>query len=158
MSRLTIHPGQHIAFLTGNPNYPPNVSMTNDLKNAVGKLGSVTMGSLLEPNLKSTSPSTVDVVISRAPSSQEHTLQLFFEVYRVLCGDGIFVCYEPFENRTFEVSENLKKNLTLSGFVETTISMSDTFVEVISKKPEWETGTTQSIKIKKRSKLKKNQL
>jgi len=61
-----------------------------------------------------------------------------------------FACYEPLENRTFDVSENLKKILTLSGFVNTSIAVNGSFVEVISKKPEWETGTTQGIKIKKK--------
>jgi len=34
--------------------------------------------------------------------------------------------------------------------VNTTISVNGSFVEVISKKPEWETGTTEGIKLKKK--------
>jgi len=152
-TKLTISVGQHIYFLTGNPNYPPNVALANDLRKAVQN-GSVTVGTQQEPNFTEFS-SSIDVVISRASSPQDHTLELFFEIYRVLRGDGIFVCYEPLENRTFTISENLKKNLTLSGFVDTTISVKDSFVEVFSRKPEWETGTTQGIKIKKKIKTEK---
>jgi len=83
------------------------------------------------------------------------TLHFFFEIYRVLRGDGIIACYEPMQNRTFEISEKLRKNLTLSGFVDTTIYANESFVEVISRKPEWETGTSQVIKIKKKVQIEK---
>uniref|UniRef100_A0A6B2LDU9 Anamorsin homolog n=1 Tax=Arcella intermedia TaxID=1963864 RepID=A0A6B2LDU9_9EUKA len=98
--------------------------------------------------LSGVSDSSVDCVISRASSHSDHNLNLFFEVYRVLRGDAQFRCYEPFENRTFQISEALKNNLTMAGFVAPTISMKDEFVEIVSKKPEWETGTAQGIKIK----------
>jgi len=151
--------GHHVTLLTGNPNYPPNAALATDIKHTV-QSGSVLTGTQQDPNLSTVSSSVLDVVISRAPSPQDHTLELFFEIYRVLRGDGVFACCEPLENRTFEVSENLKKNLTLSGFVDTTISVNGSFVEVISRKPEWETGTTQGIKINKNKKfkLKKNLL
>jgi len=69
--------------------------------------------------------------------------------------NGIFACYEPLENRTFEISENLKRNLTMAGFVSPSIGANGVFVEVISKKPEWETGTVQAIKIRKKNPVEK---
>jgi len=154
-TKLSISAGHHVALLTGNPNYPPNAAIATDLKRTVQN-GSVLTGTQQVPNLSTVSSSVLDVVISRASSSQDHTLELFFEIYRVLRGDGIFACYEPLENRTFEVSENLKRNLTVSGFVDTNISVNGSFVEVISKKPEWEPGTTQKINKKKKYKPRKN--
>jgi len=148
-TKLTISIGHQVVLLTGNPNYPPNATHASDIKQIVQN-GSVLTGTQRESNLSNVSSSVIDVVISRAASPQDHSLELFFEIYRVLRGDGVFACYEPLENRTFDVSENLKKILTLSGFVNTSIAVNGSFVEVISKKPEWETGTTQGIKIKKK--------
>jgi len=91
------------------------------------------------------------VVISKASSPGDHTLILFMEIYRVLRGDGLFACYEPLENRTFEISENLKRNLTIAGFVSPKIAANGLLIEIIAKKPEWETGTVQPIKIRKKN-------
>jgi len=150
-NKLSLSVGQHVALLTGNPNYPPNAAIASDLKKVIQN-GSVIVGTQQVPNLSNVGSSVLDVVISRAPAPQDHTLALFFEIFRVLRGDGVFACYEPLENRTFDVSDALKKNLTLSGFVDTTISPCDSFVEVISRKPEWETGTAQGIRVKKKYK------
>jgi len=109
------------------------------------------VGSQSEPNLSAVPSSSIDVVISKASSPTDHALPLLFEIYRVLRGDGFFVCYEPLENRTFEMSENLKRNVTMAGFVSPKIKSSGVFIEVISKKPEWETGTVQAIKIRKKN-------
>jgi len=149
-SELALIPGQHIAFLCGNVTYPPNVSIVNDVKSKIGN-GSVVVGTQLDTNLKEVGDLSLDVVISRAPSPTEHTQNLFFEVFRVLKGDGTFACYEPLENRSFQDSEALRTNLTLAGFLNPTISQSGTWVQVLSKKPFWEQGTKQAIKIKKKA-------
>jgi hypothetical protein len=104
----------------------------------------------IQSNLSNVFTSSMDVVLSRVPTASDHTLPFLFEVNRVLRADGIFVCYEPLENRTFEISENLKRNLTMAGFVSPSINASGSYVEVIAKKPEWETGTVQPIKLKKK--------
>jgi len=100
-------------------------------------------------------PSSLDVVISKASSPSDHSITFLLEIYRVLRGDGIFACYEPLENRTFELSENLKRNLTITGFVSPKINSSGVFIEIIAKKPEWETGTVQPIKIRKKNPVEK---
>jgi len=144
-----LFPGQHIAFLCGNVTYPPNVQMANDIRKQIGN-GSVHIGTQIEPKFKSVGDLSLDVVISRAPSSSDHPLDLFFQVFRALRGDGTFVCYEPLENRTFQESDKLKGNLTLAGFLNPSITLSGQWVQVSAKKPAWEQGTTQSIKIKKK--------
>jgi hypothetical protein len=149
-TELVIVPGQHIAFLCGNVTYPPNVSMVNDMKSKIGN-GSIHVGTQLESNFAQVGTSSLDVVVSRSPSPQEHTMNLFFEVFRVLRGDGVFACYEPLENRTFQDSEKLRTNLTLAGFLNPTITASGAFIQVIAKKPAWEQGTKQLIKIKKKT-------
>jgi len=149
-TELVLFPGQHIAFLCGNLTYPPNVAVVNDIKTQIGN-GSVHTGTQLEPNFAQVGDLSLDVVISRSPGPVEHTLNLFFQVFRVLRGDGTFVCYEPLENRTFQDSEQLKANLTLAGFLNPTITMSGSWIQVIAKKPAWEQGTSQGIKIKKKT-------
>jgi len=143
-------PGQHIAFLCGNVMFPPNVELINELKRKIER-GTVHVGTQLEPNLSQVGNLSLDVVVSRAPSPKEHTLNLFFEVFRVLRGDGVFACYEPLENRTFQDSEKLRGTLILAGFQNPTISANGSFVQVIAKKPSWEEGAKQLIKIKKKA-------
>eukprot|EP01125_Pyxidicula_operculata_P004827 TRINITY_DN17_c0_g1_i2.p1 TRINITY_DN17_c0_g1~~TRINITY_DN17_c0_g1_i2.p1 ORF type:complete len:282 (+),score=62.27 TRINITY_DN17_c0_g1_i2:74-919(+) len=144
-----IHPGDHVAFLCGNPNYEPNRLLITQIKTAVQQ-GSLVVGTQQDSNLGSVSNSSLDIVISQSPSPTDHTLNLFFEIFRVLRGDGAFICYEPIENRTFEISENLTRNLTVAGFVTPVIKSQGSLIEISCKKPEWETGTSQSIKIKKK--------
>jgi len=146
--------GQHVAFLSGNPNYPVNTTFAEELKKII-KNGSLLIGTQQELNLSGVPSSSLDVVISKASSPSDHSLTLLLELYRVLRGDGLFVCYEPLENRTFEISENLKRNLTIAGFISTKITASGTFIEIIAKKPEWETGTVQPIKIRKKNPVEK---
>jgi len=141
--------GQHVSFLSNNPNYPPNITFSEDIKKTI-KNGTLIIGTQQETNLSVLPPSSLDVVISKASSPNDHSLTLLLEIYRVLRGDGIFSCYEPLEDRTFEISENLKRNLTIAGFVSPKITASGVCVEIISKKPEWETGTVQPIKIRKK--------
>jgi len=113
------------------------------------------VGTQIEHNLSNVPSSSLDAVISQASSPSDHSLPLLLELYRVLRGDGVFSCYEPLENRSFEISENLKRNLTMAGFVSPKINVNGVFVEVISKKPEWETGTVQAIKIRKKNPVEK---
>jgi len=122
----------------------------NDIKAQIGN-GSVVVGTQAEPNLQGVGDLSLDAVISRSPSPEEHNLSLFFAVYRVLRGDGTFACYEPLENRTFQNSETLKTNLTLAGFLNPTISSNGGWIQVVAKKPFWEQGTKQAIKIKKKA-------
>jgi len=148
-TELVLYPGQHIAFLCGNVTYPPNATMVNEIKTQIGN-GSVHVGTQLEPNFTQVGDLSLDVVISRSPSTAEHATNLFFQVFRVLRGDGTFACYEPLEHRTFQDSEQLKANLTLAGFLNPTITMSGSWIQVMAKKPAWEQGTSQGIKIKKK--------
>jgi len=151
---LIVSEAQHVVFLCGNPNYPLNSTFSDELKKII-KNGSLLIGTQQEMNLFRVPPSSLDVVISKASSPSDHSLPLLLEIYRVLRGDGIFACYEPLEDRTFEISENLKRNLTIAGFISPKITASGLYVEIIAKKPEWETGTVQPIKIRKKNPVEK---
>jgi hypothetical protein len=92
--------------------------------------------------------SSVDVVITQGVSVPLHVL---FEAFRLLRSGGALACYEPLQNRTFEQAEALNKNLLLAGFVDSHVESEGKYVRVVSKKPAWEVGITQGIKL--RSKL-----
>jgi hypothetical protein len=92
----------------------------------------------------------VDFLLSEAPSAADHSQTLFFDIFRVLRPDGVLALYEPLEGRTFEVSEKLKGALTLAGFINTIITPNPPYVEITSKKPNWEIGATQKISLKKK--------
>lgn len=99
-----------------------------------------------DPGLKDVGASTIDVVISDAPSPEDHSQDLIFEIFRVLRPGGKLACYEPMDGRTFEESEvsrlnyieillipqKLKVNLTISGFTDTRITAEGQCVKVSS--------------------------
>jgi len=130
--------GNHVVFLG-----PPNLQFLTLLKEKVGNKGSVV--AVVESELKTLPSSTFDVVVSRNPL---HPLVLLFEISRILRGDAIFILFEPIVGRTFEMSETLNSNLTLAGFVGTVVSSQADLIKVESKKPNWDFGATQGIKIK----------
>lgn len=92
--------------------------------------------------------SSIDTIHSVA--SPIHQQDILFEYMRILKPGGIVILYEPLANRTFEMSENLKTNLTLAGFLHPKISALGQWIQITSEKPNWELGTTQKITFKKR--------
>jgi len=143
-----VQPGQRIVFLCGNPNYEPNLAKVDKLKATSGT--NVHVATHIAPNLDGVGGGTVDVVLSEAPSFNDHTLDLLMALFRVLRADGTLVLLEPLEGRSYDVSEKLKGQLTMSGFVSTTITPNPPNVEVMSKKPNWEVGSTQKISLIKK--------
>jgi len=148
MVLFQVQPGQSTVFLCANPNYEPNSVRADSLAKDAGKRVHIATQGL--PNLESLGGGTVDVVLSEAPSFAEHSLDLLLKLFRVLRSDGALVLREPLEGRTFEVSEKLKGLLTMSGFINTTITPSPPYVEIVSRKPNWEVGATQKISLIKK--------
>eukprot|EP01126_Amoeba_proteus_P040850 TRINITY_DN4380_c0_g2_i5.p1 TRINITY_DN4380_c0_g2~~TRINITY_DN4380_c0_g2_i5.p1 ORF type:complete len:249 (-),score=40.11 TRINITY_DN4380_c0_g2_i5:84-830(-) len=95
-------------------------------------------------------PSIFDCAIARRSDNngKGFTLQLLFDLYRVIKADGILMCVEPISGRTFEHATFMSTNLTLAGFVDVQVSSEGKFVQTSSKKPSWELGESQDIKIK----------
>jgi hypothetical protein len=79
----------------------------------------------------------------------DKTLDIFFEVFRILKPEGKFYCFSS--DRTFEISEKLSSNLTIAGFADTTITQDGNDAVFISSKPNWESGATQGISLKKKA-------
>eukprot|EP01128_Nolandella_sp_AFSM9_P007453 TRINITY_DN4088_c0_g1_i1.p1 TRINITY_DN4088_c0_g1~~TRINITY_DN4088_c0_g1_i1.p1 ORF type:complete len:282 (-),score=78.89 TRINITY_DN4088_c0_g1_i1:234-1049(-) len=150
MVAINVGAAENVIFLCGNPNYEPNLERVATLQSQTS--GRVLVGTQKEPKMDTVGAAMIDLVVTEASGSGDHSQALFFEIFRVLRAGGRLVCYEPLEGRTVEESENLKVNLTLSGFTDTKISANDTFIEVVSTKPEW-VGSSQKIvrKIKKKT-------
>jgi len=97
--------------------------------------------------LQGITPSTVDVVLSYAPT---HASDILMDIVSVLKPNGLLVIYEKLQGRSFAASEELSTNLMMTGFTDTAVSNKNDFIEVSSIKPDWELGSTQKID-KKRS-------
>jgi len=91
---------------------------------------------------------SVDFVISIVSKPGQHTQEIIFDIGRILKPKGISVIYEPLLNRTFDMSDKLKTNLIFAGFINSKIGNLDDFIEVISDKPSWNVGISQTIKLK----------
>lgn len=150
-SAYKVQEGQFVALLCA-ANDQSNKDLWSSLSKAVGPNGKVNpityddLSYLLEIK-----DATHDIVISLSQALHNHTQDLLFEAIRVLKPNGILACYEPMENRKFEDSVSLSERLTLAGFVETKISNTHNAIEIVSKKPDWSFGTSQPIKLKKKS-------
>eukprot|EP01126_Amoeba_proteus_P040847 TRINITY_DN4380_c0_g1_i5.p1 TRINITY_DN4380_c0_g1~~TRINITY_DN4380_c0_g1_i5.p1 ORF type:complete len:159 (+),score=9.37 TRINITY_DN4380_c0_g1_i5:59-535(+) len=77
-------------------------------------------------------PSIFDCAIARRSDNngKGFTLQLLFDLYRVIKADGILMCVEPISGRTFEHATFMSTNLTLAGFVDVQVSSEGKFVQV----------------------------
>jgi hypothetical protein len=78
----------------------------------------------------------------------DQSLDVFFEIFRVLRPQGKFSYFSA--DRTFEVSEKISSNLTIAGFADITITQDGNDAVFASNKPDWESGVTQGISLKKR--------
>lgn len=95
-------------------------------------------------NVSGLADASLDVVIMHGTWQ----LNVLFEVSRVLCSGGLLACFEPQENRTAERSQQLNTELIMAGFIDTTVEKDGNYVKVVSKKPSWNIGTTEGIKLK----------
>jgi len=80
--------------------------------------------------------------------SVDQSLDVFFEIFRVLRPQGKLSYFSA--DRTFEVSEKISSNLTIAGFADITITQDGNDAVFVSNKPDWESGVTQGISLKKK--------
>jgi ubiquinone/menaquinone biosynthesis C-methylase UbiE len=64
-----------------------------------------------------------DIAVVRSLNNIDSSLELFFEVFRILKPSGNFHYFNAV--RTFEVSEKLNSNLMISGFADTVVTQED---------------------------------
>eukprot|EP01127_Copromyxa_protea_P005138 TRINITY_DN1498_c0_g1_i1.p1 TRINITY_DN1498_c0_g1~~TRINITY_DN1498_c0_g1_i1.p1 ORF type:complete len:272 (-),score=83.49 TRINITY_DN1498_c0_g1_i1:44-859(-) len=106
------------------------------------------VGEVFADAYPSISDSSCDVVIVHGTSTP---LNVLFQAFRVLRTGATLACYEPLESRTADDAESLNKNLTLAGFVDSHVESEGKFVKVVCKKPNWEIGAQEGIKLKPKS-------
>jgi len=90
--------------------------------------------------------SSFDIAFTNVQAEQ--SLDVFFEIFRVLRPLGQFYYFNA--DKTFEISEKINSNLTIAGFTDTAISQDGNDAVFKSNKPDWESGATQGISIKKK--------
>jgi len=131
----------HSLILISSSDHPKSLELEASLKSQVKEL----ITTLSHNDLKNL-PSGRDGVISFA-NENGHTFEFLEQSIQLLKPSGYVILYEPLKGRVSTSSEILARNLQFAGFLNNVISQSEEYIEITATKPEWEIGTSQSIKL-----------
>jgi hypothetical protein len=127
--------------------YDANSAVSGVLDSLLARGAVVEKFSLTGP-VPSFTPSAWGYFVSLASDPSLHTLELLTDACLLLKPGGKVLLFEALGARSFGGAEKLAKNLTFSGFADSSTTQTNEWILIVANKPDYELGVSAPLKRK----------